>query len=155
MEDFPILFLFLIFYLVTAFSGKKKSKKKKPMRSRAQGEKADVRAQRRDRQTHQGFGAAFAQEPAAQAMHAPCDAAQMHLHHVADAQLQHAQEGEDPCHVGGRQSQAQDEAGEAWQDEAQELLKQDVLRGVIMSEILTRPQERRAWQRSRREYHGY
>ncbi|MBE5798876.1 MAG: hypothetical protein E7321_02880 [Clostridiales bacterium] len=152
MEDFPILFLFLIIYLVAASSGKKKSKRKNTMRSRSQGEQADVRARRRDRQTQEGFDAAFAEKSVTRPAQDACDPRQMHLHKVTQTQMHEAHEGEDPCHVGGIQAQTPVEAGAVWDDEAQMQLRQDVLRGVIMSEILMRPDERRALQRKR--YHG-
>ncbi|MBQ8619966.1 MAG: hypothetical protein IJ418_20995 [Clostridia bacterium] len=156
MEDFLTLLLIFIIYLIAGFSKKKKTKqapakKKAPMRTRAQGEQRDVRAALRDRQTMDGFSSAFA-EPAARE-DAPCAQQRIHLHEVSQQKLREAAEGEDPCHLGGEAAQEDGAYSEA--DGAQEALRQDVLRGVIMSEILTRPQERRAMQRSRREYHGY
>lgn len=161
MDDFPLLILFFIFYLIAGSSGKKKKKKtgskarQQSMRTRAQGEQRDMRALERERQTMAGFGAAFASKPEKNT--AACEEGRIHLHEVSQTQLRDAAEGEDPCHAGGERIQTADAADTAWSetDETQEAPRQDMLRGVIMSEILTRPQQRRALQRSRREYHGY
>ncbi|MBQ7887617.1 MAG: hypothetical protein IJ313_12115 [Clostridia bacterium] len=166
MEDFPLLLLIFIFYLIAGSSKKKKNTKHShskarsgPMRARSQGEQADNRAQSRDRQTMAGFETAFAGaiDQATDKKHAPCEEKPIHLHEVTQAQLRDAVEGDDPCHLGGESMLETVAADAAWSetDETQEALRQDVLRGVIMSEILMRPQERRAMQRSRREYHGY
>lgn len=151
MEDFPLLILFFIIYLIAGASGKKKGKKRSrtrergPMRNRAQGEQYDPRASRQDRQTMEGFHSAFSDHTAAEQ---PCDQKRMHLHEVSGEQLQHAAEGEDPCHVGDAREERVMES--AVQDETSELLAQDILRGVIMSEILTRPCERMTMRRGRR-----
>lgn len=161
MGDFLTLLLFFLIYLIAGFSKKKKKKqvpekKKAPMKTRAQGERRDRRAAVRDAQTMDGFSAAFAEGYG----HAkePCGEQRIHLHDVSQEKFLEAAEGEDPCHFGGEQA-SRDIAGADQELEqahdAQEALRQDVLRGVIMSEILMRPHERRAMQRSRQEYHGY
>lgn len=66
---------------------------------------------------------------------------------VCDMPQKTIPEGEDRCHPEPMQPRVQ--APEPLQ-EAPDTLAQDVLRGVVMSEILTRPCERRA----RRGYHG-
>lgn len=76
----------------------------------------------------------------------------IHLHSVSQQVMQAAGEGEDPCHAGGvsgvgEPSPVYDSpitGGESAQSDA---LARRVLDGVIMSEILTRPCERRAGQR--------
>ena len=157
MDDFLSLVVVFIIYLVAASSGKKKKggkgrKRSGPMRSRAQGERRDARAAQRDEQTKAGFDAAFAQpvkEPVCRESHPR----QMHLHEVDQSAFAHAAEGEDPCHAAGVDVQA-DVLGHAVpENESQQQFAQDVLRGVVMSEILTRPCERRAraaMQRGRR-----
>lgn len=148
MEDFPILLLFLILYLITAFSGNKKKKRKRgSMRTRAQGEQMDVREAMHTRQTKVGFDEAFSQhvdEPDT------CDMKRIHLHAVDQAQFSRAQEGEDPCHAGG--VTGQNDAPEELMQEmpGNSAPSQDVLHGVIMSEILMRPHERAAMRRGRR-----
>lgn len=153
MEDFPLLLLFFIIYLIAGSSKKKKNKASgrmptSPMRTRAQGEKQDTRAFIRNKQTREGFDAAFDMQAD------PCDRRRIHLHEVAQTKISAAAEGEDPCHFGGEQMQPEAAQDDSMND-MQDALGQDVLRGMIMSEILMRPQERRALQRSRREYHGY
>lgn len=163
MEDFPLLLLFFIIYLIASSSGKKKSKKSKgnspsarrtgPMRPRSQGESRDARAQEKDKAAQEGFRTAFS-EAAVQADHS-CDRSRLHLHEVTSEQMLSAAEGEDPCHAGGIQTPIDLQSERPIGDEAQQLLGEDVLRGVIMSEILMRPSERRALQRSRQRTNGY
>ena len=170
MKDSPILLLFLIIYLIAASSGSKKKGKQKgkqkkkpllraeegrrrgPMRTQAQGEQADWRSILQTQQVHQGFSEAFDRHDS---LGGACENQPIHLHEVAQAQMAKAAEGEDPCHVGGRDQHAEPDEGFAvWQDEAQTALAQDVLRGVVMSEILTRPHERAALGAAKRRYHG-
>ena len=153
MEDGWLLIVFFILYLVAGSSGKKKKTRcrpdeaqRSPMRTRAQGEQLDMRVMQRDQQTMEGFGETFVQRHDAQR----CEGDRIHLHEVSD--MLSAAEGEDPCHGGDSAARPDlfDISLEA--DEAQRQLREDVLRGVIMSEILTRPHERRL--RQRKEYHG-
>lgn len=164
MKDSPILLLFLIISLIAASSGSKKKGKQKgkqkkkpllraeegrrrgPMRTQAQGSILQTQ------QVHQGFSEAFDRHDS---QGGACENQPIHLHEVAQAQMAKAAEGEDPCHVGGRDQHAEPDEGFAvWQDEAQTALAQDVLRGVVMSEILTRPHERAALGAAKRRYHG-
>lgn len=162
MDDFLSLLLFFLIYLIVGFSKKKKrkpssaQKRSGPMRTRARGEQRDRRAAAQDAQTMDGFSAAFADRNKSD--EAPCSERRIHLHDVSQVQMQVAAEGDDPCHFGGEQVSADLAGADGTPEgthEAQEALRQDVLRGVVMSEILMRPHERRAMQRSRREYHGY
>ena len=116
------------------------------MRTRAQGEQADRRAQERDQQTQAGFGDAF-DHSWQHAEKMPCQEQPMHLHEVSQQQFLSAAEGEDPCHAGG--VSRKDEFFDV-QNTEHDTLAQDVLRGVIMSEILMRPHERAALRRGRR-----
>ena len=93
----------------------------------------------------EGFQSAFSDHAAAAQ---PCNQQRMHLHEVSGEQMQHAAEGEDPCHVGDAREECVIEP--ASQDETSVQLEQDILRGIIMSEILTRPCERMAMRRGRR-----
>lgn len=153
MEDFPLLVLFFIIYLIAGSSRKKKSKaksKRGPIRTSAQGEQLDMRALMRDLQTKKGFQSAFSEkkEPDEQ----PCDQRRIHLHDVTNEQMLFAGEGEDPCHAGGNPAEPEHERETPVGEENRELA-QDVLRGVIMSEILTRPCDRMAVRKGRN--HGY
>ncbi len=76
----------------------------------------------------------------------------IHLHHADEQAMEQAGEGEDPCHAGAAPKRpGPDEAYEPTEEEARRAAFQsDVLRGVIMSEILTRPGERAAVRRMKR-----
>lgn len=76
----------------------------------------------------------------------------IHLHHVDEQAMEQAGEGEDPCHAGAAPKRPEpDEAYEPTEEEARRAAFQsDVLRGVIMSEILMRPGERAAVRRMKR-----
>ena len=76
----------------------------------------------------------------------------IHLHHADEQAMEQAGEGEDPCHAGAAPKRPEpDETYEPTEEEARRAAFQsDVLRGVIMSEILTRPGERAAGRRMKR-----
>ena len=76
----------------------------------------------------------------------------IHLHHADEQAMEQAGEGEDPCHAGAVPKRPEpDEAYEPTEEEARRAaFRSDVLRGVIMSEILTRPGERAAVRRMKR-----
>lgn len=76
----------------------------------------------------------------------------IHLHHADEQEMEQAGEGEDPCHAGAAPKRPEpDEAYEPTEEEARRAAFQsDVLRGVIMGEILTRPGERAAVRRMKR-----
>ena len=129
MRDFPILPILLILYVIAVSGGRKKKatkQRQRPARAASRAQKReDARA--RTEQTAQGFSTAFAR-----------------------AQSQPVPEGEDPCHPAPKREQTAEQAHETEQETEPDALAQDVLRGVVMSEILTRPCERRA----RKRYHG-
>ena len=76
----------------------------------------------------------------------------IHLHHADEQAMEQAGEGEDPCHAGAAPKRPEpDETYEPTEEEARRAAFQsDVMRGVIMSEILTRPGERAAVRRMKR-----
>lgn len=146
MEDFLGLIIIAVIYLIAA-KGNKKKKAKRQARTR------EKRQTQRDQTA--GFEQAF--ERAVQAAQGvtqeqrekygdSCEEKPLHVHEVTQAQMRAAGEGEDPCHHGTAQS----EEFFPETDEAQSELAQNVLRGVIMSEILTRPCDRAALKRNRR-----
>lgn len=149
MEDFPLLVLFFIIYLIAGSSSRKKKQKKQarrgPMRTRSQGEQLDKHALMRDGRTTEGFQTAFPEKQDSAEL--PCDQKHMHLHEVTDEQMLHAAEGEDPCHAGGNTAPAFEP--EIYLEEEQQAFARDVLRGMIMSEILMRPHERAAIRKGR------
>ena len=137
MRDFPILPILLILYVIAVAGGRKKKttkqnrQRQRPARAASRTQMREERPRTRTEQTAQGFSTAFARTQSAP-----------------------VPEGEDPCHPAPKceQVQADRQAREPEQETEPDALAQDVLRGIVMSEILTRPCERRA--RNRQGYHG-
>lgn len=174
MDDFLSIALVVIIYLVAALSSDKKKRAKKAKRNNTRTERVN---DRRSRQAQRGFAAAFdqaqreekreenrlerRQEQRAEKKDvfppkAACSEKRIHLHEVTQEQMSAAGEGVDPCHVVGEDGAfAMEEESPIYnqQTDTRSELAQDVLRGVIMSEILRRPHERAADKRSRM-YHG-
>lgn len=161
VDDILSLIVVFIFYLITVSSGKKR-KKKRSERRRAFAqrlEQAAMEQQRAAARRAQPQSAADAKKTSIQRELEARDAAQpchdtprMHLHDVTDGQMSAAAEGEDPCHQGDALSAEMMDSPVYMQEteEDRQALAQDVLRGVVMSEILTRPRDRMATYRSRR-----
>ena len=161
VDDILSLIVVFIFYLIAVSSGKKR-KKKRSERRRAfakRMEQAAMEQQRAAARRAQPQSAADMKKTSIQReleerdAGRPChDTPRMHLHDVTDAQMTAAAEGEDPCHQGGALSAEMMDSPVYVQETEQDrqALAQDVLRGVIMSEILTRPRDRMAMYRSRR-----
>lgn len=150
MEDF-VGVIVLIIYLFAAASARKKKGKKQQKRQRAKHS-----ARRADFESAFGSEAhAAAQSPERVHTEAPdgeaCEQQRIHLHEVTQKQMHDSAEGEDPCHAGNAPD-ALEEPVFSYDEEmdTQGTLAQDVLRGVIMSEILTRPCERAAMKRNGR-----
>ena len=144
MEDFIGIIVLVLIVLVSA-SGKKK-KAEKPARQRKQAEKP------RDARFDQAFAKRQAEElkklaerpaPGEGMREADCDKRPLHLHQVSQQQMAQAGEGEDPCHAG---SHAPEELSSVYEPQPVQvdLRGQELVRGVIMSEILKRPCERMA-----------
>ncbi|MFR6026758.1 MAG: hypothetical protein ACLUMK_09555 [Christensenellales bacterium] len=74
----------------------------------------------------------------------------IHLHHADEQAMEQAGEGEDPCHAGAAPERPPMDDETAKTDVQRAAFQSDVLRGVIMSEILTRPGERAAVRRMKR-----
>jgi len=156
MEDFLSMIALMIIYIaVAAANGKKKKKAKK---TRAKGFQtafdggAPAREGRRSTQSKRPL------EGRQMAFEKDCESRPIHLHEVSDSVMRHAGEGEDPCHAGGVDtrrpvSQGKEPPMDIVPDAEAECSEfaQDMLRGVIMSEILRRPCDRRGakWDRRR------
>lgn len=125
MEDFLILLISLIVYLVAASSGRKKKKRRDKSRRRSQPVMEDL-------QQAQAFAPAFEKQLSTDSIR------QENLTATNESEKSEAQSDEAPYEA----------------ETGQDLHAQDLLRGVIMSEILTRPQDRAVWGRNRRGYHG-
>ncbi len=140
MKDFPILLILLILYVIAA-SGSKKKKNKQQKRPARAVSRAEARRER-TMQAERGFDTAFARTQRTPAFDS-----------VRQAPVP---EGEDTCHPAPERADDRMKTPESDDEQMNEPqtspLAQDLLRGVIMSEILTRPSERRA--RNRQGYHG-
>ena len=132
MEDFIGIIVLVVIWLVAA-SGRKGKKAEKP------------RAQRQKEQK----GAPAQQPVSPMPVREPdCERRPIHLHEATQHQMAQAAEGEDPCHPGS----APQEPSPIFEPERTQVdpRAQELLRGVIMSEILTRPCERAAQRQYRR-----
>ena len=153
MDDFLSILVVVVFYLIVAANGNKKRKAKN----------AAKKAPRRRRNAFDdAFPARDAQKTAVQtqpvqaannaAFHEEaCASSRIHLHDVTQNQMHAAGEGEDPCHAGTAPDIHEETEFSYDEDtEQQNALAGDILRGVIMSEILIRPCERNAIRRNGR-----
>lgn len=153
MDNFLSILVVAIFYLAIAFGGNRRKKaqnaKRRASRKRQsafdqafsnseKGTAQPATRQRKDMDLHQQA----------------CASSRLHLHEVTQQQMHDSAEGEDPCHRGGVRAEEDihDSAAFSYDEQGEEntALAQDVLRGVIMSEILTRPIERAAMKRNGR-----
>ena len=145
--------IFVVIYLVATISEKTKKRKKKaeekakqtvlPTQAFESSEKEED-----DLSEEQPAEEMVFDDPCKQEEQPP-----IHLHQVTEQQFEAAQEGDDPCHAGGvtavrLEHHDGEDASEA--DLEAMRLDSDILRGVIMSEVLMRPAERAALRRIRR-----
>lgn len=145
--------IFVVIYLVATISEKTKKRKKKaeekakqtvlPTQAFESGENEED-----DLSEEQPAEEMVFDDPCKQEEQPP-----IHLHQVTEQQFEAAQEGEDPCHAGGVTAVRLEHHDEEHMPETDaENMQQDsdILRGVIMSEVLMRPAERAALRRIRR-----
>lgn len=145
--------IFVVIYLVATISEKTKKRKKKaeekakqtvlPTQAFESGEKEED-----DLSEEQPAEEMVFDDPCKQEEQPP-----IHLHQVTEQEFEAAQEGEDPCHAGGAVTMRLEHHDEEHMPETDaENMRQDseILRGVIMSEVLMRPAERAALRRIRR-----
>lgn len=153
MDDFLSILVVVVFYLIAAANGNKKRKaqnaaKKAPRRRKNAFD--DAFPARGDRKTAVQMQPVRAADNAASHEEA-CASSRIHMHEVTQNQMHAAGEGEDPCHAGTAPDMHEETEFSYDEDiEQQNTLAGDVLRGVIMSEILTRPCERNAMRRNGR-----
>ena len=152
MDDFlGAIVVFLIFILSASRSKKKKEKKQQQKLERQQRRAASAQPAK-NAAAGQSTAQASAPKPEPRAAQAAmqrepdCEKRPLHLHSVSQTVMESAGEGEDPCHPGGRPADAHDDVPVAQPNE----LAQELLRGIVVSEILTRPCDRMAMQRNRR-----
>ena len=153
MDDFLSIIVVVALYLAIASGGnkKKKARNAKQRASRAREAAFD--------QAFAGSGKASvrttsSQEKSALVCDKACETSRIHLHEVTQQQMMESAEGEDPCHRGDATEAEDVHAAAAFSydemEKEQGAFAQDVLRGVIMSEILTRPSDRAVLRRNRR-----
>ena len=140
-----------------AAGGKKKKKKGSPNRPPVKKTEARQAAptERPEAKTAEESAHVFERHEAQSGFDDPCDsedAPRIHLHQADQQTMEQAGEGEDPCHAGAapKRLTQEEEDESAGKDEQRAAFQSDVLRGVIMSEILTRPGERAAVRRMKR-----
>ena len=148
--------IFVVIYLDATISEKTKKRKEKAEKKTKQ---TVLPAQAFESDEEEAGDLPEEEQPTA-ASDDPCDdpcnkeeQPPIHLHQVTEQEFEAAQEGEDPCHAGGvtavrLEHHDGEDASEA--DLEAMRLDSDILRGVIMSEVLMRPAERAALRRIRR-----
>ena len=151
----------LLYLLVAAFfvfvqvvAGGQKKKKKGSGPKQVQTRKV-VPLSKPEEKTAEESARVFMKAPGEETFDDPCDsedAPRIHLHQVDEQTMEQASEGEDPCHAGSapKRPPLDDEDEPMEEDARRAAFQSDVLRGVIMSEILTRPGERAAVRRMKR-----
>lgn len=158
-EMLRYLLVAALLVMVQVAAGGKKKKKKKGSPNRPPVKKTEARqaapTEQPATQTAEESARVFERHEAQSGFDDPCDsedAPRIHLHQANQQTMEQAGEGEDPCHAGAVPKRPEpDEAYEPTEEEARRAAFQsDVLRGVIMSEILTRPGERAAVRRMKR-----
>ena len=150
MEDFIGIIVVVLIALVSASGKKKKAEKlarqhkqaEKPREAKLDQAFAPKQAETLKRQAER-------QAPKKAVREADCDKRPLHLHEVSQPQMAQAGEGEDPCHAG---SHPLEELSSVYEPQTAQidLRGQELVRGVIMSEILRRPCERMAERHDRR-----
>ena len=145
------------FFVIVEVIAVGKKKKKRPAAKLHEPKRAapPETTQKQADETARERARVFEQADAADEFDDPCEQEaepRIHLHHADEQAMEQAGEGEDPCHAGAAPKRLEpDEAYEPTEEEARRAAFQsDVLRGVIMSEILTRPGERAAVRRMKR-----
>lgn len=157
MGDFLGMLIIFVIYMSVAAAGNKK-KKAKNEKQRA--------ARSRDTAFEQAFSGAKRENAQGRmpgshmrTSHvtdegkplADCASSRIHLHETTQQQMHMAGEGEDPCHAGSAPSMPEPPAFSYDEEHTERIdFAQDMVRGVIMSEILTRPCDRAAIRRNGR-----
>ena len=155
-EMLRYLFVAALFVMVQVAAGGKK-KKKKGSPNRPPVKKTETRqaapTDRLESKMAEESARVFERHEAQSGFDDPCDsedAPRIHLHQADQQTMEQAGEGEDPCHAGAAPERPpmDDETRET--DVQRAAFESDVLRGVVMSEVLTRPSERAALRRMKR-----
>ena len=155
-EMLRYLLVAAFFVMVQVVAGRKKKKK-----SRAKGsvyrefEPKKVEPINQPEKTAEESARVFMEGEGESGFDDPCDSEdepRIHLHQADEQAMEQAGEGEDPCHAGAapKRPSLDDEDEPMETDTRRAAFERDVLRGVIMSEVLTRPSERAALRRMKR-----
>ena len=141
--------------MVQVAAGGKKKKKGGP--NRPPVKKTEVRqgapTERPEAKTAEERARGFERHEAQSGFDDPCDsedAPRIHLHQADQQTMEQAGEGEDPCHAGAAPERPPMDDETREEDGQRAAFESDVLRGVVMSEVLTRPSERAALRRMKR-----
>lgn len=163
MEDLLSIVVLILYFVIAGVSGK--NKKKKKMKQRASRSREVQFAQAfeglsaaHQRMMNKGSGSELAAEPERIAPgvsgegHDPChetmlppERESMRFEQASQTQMHAAHEGEDPCHMGAADEKlALQEDSPVYRSpifdaEDRDAFAMDVLRGVVMSEVLARP----------------
>lgn len=144
-----------LFVMVQVAAGGKKKKKGGP--NRPPVKKTEVRqgapTERPEAKTAEESARVFERHEAQSSFDDPCDsedAPRIHLHQADQQTMEQAGEGEDPCHAGAAPERPPMDDETREEDGQRAAFESDVLRGVVMSEVLTRPSERAALRRMKR-----
>ena len=144
-----------LFVMVQVAAGGKKKKKGGP--NRPPVKKTEVRqgapTERPEAKTAEESARVFERHEAQSGFDDPCDsedAPRIHLHQADQQTMEQAGEGEAPCHAGAAPERPPMDDETREEDGQRAAFESDVLRGVVMSEVLTRPSERAALRRMKR-----
>ena len=153
-EMLRYLFVAALFVMVQVAAGGKKKKKKKGSPNRPPVKKTEARqgapTERPEAKTAAESARVFERHEAQSGFDDPCDsedAPRIHLHQADQQTMEQAGEGEDPCHAGAAPERPPMDDETREEDVQRAAFESDVLRGVVMSEVLTRPSERAALRR--------
>lgn len=144
-----------LFVMVQVAAGGKK--KKKGSLNRSPMKKTEARqgapTEQPEAKTAEESARVFERHEAQSGFDDPCDsedAPRIHLHQADQQTMEQAGEGEDPCHAGAAPERPPMDDETREEDVQRAAFESDVLRGVVMSEVLTRPSERAALRRMKR-----
>lgn len=152
-----LLYLLVAALLVMVQVAAGGKKKKKGSLNRPPVKKTEVRqgapTEQPEAKTAEESARVFERHEAQSGFDDPCDsedAPRIHLHQADQQTMEQAGEGEDPCHAGAAPERPPMDDETREEDGQRAAFESDVLRGVVMSEVLTRPSERAALRRMKR-----
>ena len=151
MSDFLSILFVVGFYILVIVNGNQKKKTPNAKRRALHTRKA-VFEQNLEDVLKESAQTPLIEEANIQENKETCDRSRMHLHQVTQQQFRESAEGEDPCHRGNAVAAESIHDEEMFSYDEQEIqqsgMVQDILRGVVMSEILMRPSERKVIRRN-------